>query len=121
MAYQIPLPIVPRMGAKRLFLKEWRKFKKLTLEKVADRLDVAAATVSRYESGKIKLSVEQLIQFADAIGCEPDDFFHDPGGRDYQAWRIIQGMKPSDQERALRILETLAGADPNKPKMAKSA
>lgn len=121
MAYQLPLPIVPRMGSKRLYLREWRDFKDVTQEKLAERLETSAATISRYEAGKINLSVEKLQQIADALGCAPDDFFHDPNGRDYQAWRIIQGMKPSDQERALRMLEAFTDQPPTKPKMAKSA
>lgn len=72
-------PIRIRSGRRRhLYLKEWRKHRKLTQEKLADRLETSAATVSRMEKRAREPNVGYLEALADALDCEPQDFYRPP-------------------------------------------
>jgi transcriptional regulator with XRE-family HTH domain len=93
---------------RKLFLKEWRKAKGLTQERLAARLETTAATISRIETGEINYTRESLESLAAALDIEPADLLRDPGAADYQLWRIITGLKPEAQARALRVIRALA-------------
>lgn len=53
-----------------IFLREWRDFRGLTQEVLAELAGTTHATVSRIESGKIKPSMRMLNQLASALGTE---------------------------------------------------
>ena len=59
--------------AKRVFIREWRKYRGLTLVQLAERVGVSQPTVSRIERGEQPYSQPILEAFADALGCEPSD------------------------------------------------
>lgn len=51
-------------------LRNQRQLKRLTLEKVAERMNVKSRnTISRIELGKKEITVEDLINYCDAVGC----------------------------------------------------
>lgn len=59
--------------ARRVFIREWRKYRGLTLVQLAERVGVSQPTVSRIERGEQPYSQPILEAFADALGCEPSD------------------------------------------------
>lgn len=58
--------------------KAWRRKKKLTQARLAERLEVDQATVSRYERGEIDMTIPVVNAWADALGIEPEDFWRHP-------------------------------------------
>jgi transcriptional regulator with XRE-family HTH domain len=60
-------------------IREYRKRARLTLEDVAEQLDLSISQISRLERGTSDLTGERLIQFAKLYGCRPADFID--GGR----------------------------------------
>ncbi|MGW0705767.1 helix-turn-helix domain-containing protein [Streptomyces sp. NPDC002643] len=58
-----------RVGAQ---LRQWRTAEGLTLQEVADRLEVSLATASRWETGRTKLSLDTYSRLADLYGVEDD-------------------------------------------------
>ncbi|MEW1832418.1 helix-turn-helix transcriptional regulator [Streptomyces sp. NPDC088196] len=54
-----------RVGAQ---LRQWRTGEGLTLQEVADRLEVSLATASRWETGSTKLSLDTYSRLADLYG-----------------------------------------------------
>lgn len=99
------------MKMAHIHLREWRKLRGLTQERLAGRLDTTAATISRWENEKAPWSAADLRGIAAALQCEPEDLFRNPHKPEGRAWRIIRGMKPDQQERAARILEALISED----------
>ena len=57
----------------RHFIREWRKFRGLTQEQLASRLEVDRTTISKIESGKQEYSQGFLEATAYALRCEPAD------------------------------------------------
>jgi transcriptional regulator with XRE-family HTH domain len=58
---------------RRIFLREWRQYRRLTQQQLADRLDTTKGTISRIETGERDYTGGFLEVAADALQCEPAD------------------------------------------------
>lgn len=56
---------------RRTFIAEWREFRKLSQERLAELLDTTKATISRIENRKIGYSQDFLEACADMLGTHP--------------------------------------------------
>lgn len=59
----------------RLYLKEWREFRQLTQEQLADRIGISRVMVSKIERGLNPYHQAFLEAAAAALMCEPADFW----------------------------------------------
>lgn len=92
------------------FLKEWRKLRGLSQERLAGRIDTSVGLISQWETGVTKLTEDKLVELAKALQCEPGDILsRDPNSADYQLWRIIVALPADEKERTLRVVEALTG------------
>lgn len=78
MALIKPLRHHPRMPEPKAekpqnFIRQWRKYRKLTQEQLAAAVDVATASISQLETGKQGFSDSMLYALADALGCSAGD------------------------------------------------
>lgn len=95
------------------YLRAWRKFRKLTGEEVAERLDIDRTTISRIERGLYPYNQDFLEKAATLYGCEPEDLLMidplkpDPPKLVYDRLRAVD---PVMQRRALDVLEALLKA-----------
>lgn len=102
-----PSDMAKKGKKRRTFLKEWRKFRGLTQEQLAERLELTQATVARIERGDISYTQPVLEAMADALRCEPADLImRDPGQP--SIWSIWDNIPKEQQPQAARILETFA-------------
>lgn len=62
-----------------LFLKEHRKAKRVTAEAMAGRLGIERESVHRLERVPERLSYEKQVEYAEALGIEPEDLRYPPG------------------------------------------
>lgn len=69
MAHRIGTPLRRR----RHFIREWREFRDLTQEHLAEMLDTTKASISRIESLKQGYTQDFLEACADALGVHPGD------------------------------------------------
>lgn len=95
---------------RRTYFKEWRKFRGLTQEQLAERLELTQATVARIERGDIAYTQPVLEAMAEALGCSPADLIvrdpSDPSG----IWSIWDQIPVPDREQAAKVLETFKKA-----------
>lgn len=56
---------------RRHFIKEWREFRELTQEELAEKIDTTKTAISRIESFKQGYTQESLEAIADALGTHP--------------------------------------------------
>jgi transcriptional regulator with XRE-family HTH domain len=98
--------IGPKVPRQRPYLKEWRKFRTLTQEELAERLDTTKASISRYETGARDLPGGFLGAFAEAVQCTEADLYRLP-----QAESSLDDMLRNAPERirqqAREIIQTL--------------
>lgn len=92
---------------RRTFIKEWRKFRHLTQEQLAERVDMSHGNVSLIERGLQNYTQETLEAFADALRCEPADLLmRDP--TDPEAiWSLWDKAKPGERKMIVDIAKTV--------------
>ena len=95
----------------RTYIREWRKARNLTQERLGDRIEKDASIISRLERGEIPYSQEWLEALAVALNCEPGDLLKPPPGpEEIEAHDILRAIPPAKRPDALRILRALATA-----------
>lgn len=93
------------------FLREWRKAKGMTLERVAEVLDVTPGALSQIERGQIQYTQGTLEGLAFVYGCEPGDLLIRNPTDPEAPWSIWEALKPAQRKQALRILKAMAGEE----------
>lgn len=92
---------------RRHFIGEWRRYRDLTQEQLADRLETTKQTVSRIENGVQPYGQDFLEACADALGCEPADLIMRNPEEPEGLWSIWQGIAPSQRDLALAVLRAV--------------
>jgi transcriptional regulator with XRE-family HTH domain len=103
----------PQHDRSRTYLAEWRRFRKLNQEDIADRTEVDRTTVGRIERGEIPYNQDFLERFATSVGCDPTDLLNinplepDPS---VLLFSRLRTAPRAVQERALAVLDALLKA-----------
>jgi transcriptional regulator with XRE-family HTH domain len=93
------------------FIREWRQFRGYTQERLANLVDMSVSSISQLERGQQGYTEESLAKLAEALGCEPADLLsRDPNKPADYLWRIVNGMGPTDQAQAIRLIKALTDA-----------
>lgn len=72
---------ITRIGSRhpsQLFLREWLVKRGLEQKQVAERMEIEPGTVSKLLNGRMKLNIEYLASFADALDLSVADLFRHP-------------------------------------------
>jgi transcriptional regulator with XRE-family HTH domain len=86
------------------FIRAWRKFRGLTQDELAEKLDLTQATIARIERGDISYTQPVLEALADALHCEPADLImRDPGKPN--PWSLLEGVPDVDKPKIMQIIE----------------
>jgi transcriptional regulator with XRE-family HTH domain len=59
----------------RHYVKQWRKKRDLTQERLAERVDRSRGLISQIETGETELTEEMIYALADALRADPGDLF----------------------------------------------
>ena len=86
------------------FIKEWRAYRGLTQEQVADRVGTSKVSISRIESGDQPYSEESLHAIAEALSCSVADLV----SRDPNALPMIS-MQGLPEDDAIKVREYIRG------------
>ena len=78
----------------------------MTLEELAEGLDVSYQQVQRYESGKNVLSVDKLQLIAEFLDVPVDYFFK--GGSESGSRKSVKGLSP-EEARFLKLFRKMDG------------
>lgn len=95
---------------RRHFIKEWRKFRGLTQQQLADRVETVVSGISQLEGGKQGYSQAMLEALASALSCEPWDLLNvDPSkeGDVVDLTRLLKGATPEQKAEAIGYVKGL--------------
>lgn len=98
----------PTRQRRRHYIKEWREYRNLTQEQVADRIGVSATTFGRIENNQVPYNQDFLEEAANALMCEPWDLLNvNPNieGKVLDALDAFKRFDPKEQSEALDFLE----------------
>ena len=102
---------MPRVGNPknrlRHFIREWRQYRGLTQETLADRLETTKANISRIENLKQGYTQDFLEACAVALRTEATNLINrdqtDPEG----IWSLWDQAKPAERRQIVEIAKTL--------------
>ena len=103
----------PTHQRQQTYFREWRKFKKLSQEELAARLELDRSNISRIERGESPYDQDYLERFALAVGCDPEDVLSiNPTAPDAPRliYNRLKSATPEMQRRALDVLDALLKA-----------
>lgn len=106
------MKVAKPLGPQRvpLKLRQWRKYRGLNQEQLAERAGISQGMVSQLENNKTDYTGQLLNVLAYALQCEPGDLvMRDP--TDPEApWSIWDTLKPGEKRQAVEILQALKRA-----------
>lgn len=96
--------------ARPTYFKEWRKYRNLTLERLAERIDVTAGAISQLENNQVSYTQGMLEALADALQCEPADLLIRDPSKSEAMWSIYEQLDVTQKKQAIVILKALLDA-----------
>lgn len=89
------------------FLKQWRKHRGYTQDRLAEMTGLSAPYISQLERGTRQYTQELLELFAEHLRCSPPDLIirdpSDPEGM----WSMWDGLKPVERRQVIEIAKTI--------------
>lgn len=92
---------------RRHFLKEWRKYKGLTQDALAERIGTTKTRVSMKESGKEPYDQPYLEAAADALGTDPASLIMRDPTDSAGLWSIWEQAKPGQRKMIEEVAKTM--------------
>ena len=97
-------------------IKQVRKKRRLTQEKVAEQLGVSTVYYSRIERGSSKLSLVRLVQISEILGVEISEFisgskYKEENYLDRDMDNILSTCTPKKQKLIYNVAKIIAGID----------
>ena len=92
----------------RHFVKEWRKFRGLTQERLADRTPFTTGAISQLETGRTKYTQDMIEALAFALECEPGDLLSRDPMKEGEVVDLLSRLSDENKEAAIKILKALA-------------
>lgn len=110
--YSMAKKVVSRFKVRarqRTFFKQWRKYRRLTLEVAAERADMTAGNLSAMERGAQGYTQAGLEALAEAYGCDPGQLLTVDPTQGEGIWSIWEVAKPADRQKITDIARTIVG------------
>lgn len=96
----------PKPQRPKYFFKEWRKYRGLTQEQLAERIGTSTPSISQLETGKQGFTDKTLEAFAQALNCTPADLLMRNPTDPEAPWSIWETLEPAQREQTLRFLNS---------------
>jgi DNA-binding Xre family transcriptional regulator len=88
---------------RRIYLREWRKFRGLTQEELAERVGWSVGNVSQLETGQQGYSDEGLAMLAEELNCTPGQILDVDPTDDKAIWSLWERAKPAQRQTILEV------------------
>ena len=94
------------MNKKPHYVKEWRKHRNLSQDRLASRIERGQSWLSQLERFDIDYTQETLEALSNALSCTPADLImRDPAKEDF-IWSIWDKVPETERPRVIEIIET---------------
>lgn len=100
----------PQRERLRTFLREWRLFRDMNQDDVAEKLEIDRSTISRIERAESPYDQDILERFALVYGCDPEDLLSiDPTRPDPPRliYSKLRAATPAQQQMALDLIDAM--------------
>jgi transcriptional regulator with XRE-family HTH domain len=95
---------------RRTFIREWRKHRGLTLERLAERVRMTPSALSMLERGQRGYSQESLEALAEALMTDPASLLMRNPEENDAIWSIWDNASPGEKRQITEIAKALRRA-----------
>jgi len=93
----------------RHFVRQWRKYRHLTQEQLAERIGSTHGAISQLETGRTSYTQGMLEALADALMCEPADLLMRDPSQDQMIWSLWDKLGEAEKRQAVRLIQAISG------------
>lgn len=95
----------PTPNYHKSYIKQWRLFRQMTQEQLADAAELSLSQLNKVENGTAGFSPKSLYAIAYALGCSPGDLFsiNPANDADLVIWDLIRTLSDNDKRQLARI------------------
>jgi transcriptional regulator with XRE-family HTH domain len=98
---------IPKPQQPRHFIREWRKYRGLTQERLAERIGLTGGAISQLETGQTHYTQSTLEALAEALNCEPGDLLSRDPALEGQIVDLLRLIRQKDQAMVTTVLRAL--------------
>lgn len=102
----------------KTFIREWRKYRGLSLRRLADRLEITGpndsishASLGRIETGDQPYSQPILEALSAALNCSVTDLLSVDPFKEGEVVDLMRLINDKNRAQAIRVLQALTGTD----------
>jgi transcriptional regulator with XRE-family HTH domain len=96
----------------RHYIKEWRKFRGLTQERLAERTPFTHGAISQVETGRTSYTQEMLEALAVALDCAPGDLLNVNPLKEGEVVDLMRLLNQTgNRDMAIRVLKSMTGTE----------
>lgn len=103
--------LVASMANQKHYVREWRKFRGLTQERLAERTPYSHGAISQLETGRVKYTQDMLEALALAMNCSPGDLLNVNPLKQGEVVDLMRLINDKNRDQAIRVLKALTGTD----------
>lgn len=96
--------LIPKTAPLRHYVREWRKYRGLTQERLAERTPFSTGAISQLETGRTKYTQDMLEALAEALQCTPADLLMRDPSRNGAVWSIEDQLKTASPQKRTEVL-----------------
>ncbi len=100
-------PMAKKPTLRRTFIREWRKNRGLTLEQLAERIDLTPSHLSMLERGQRGYAQETLEAIAHALQTDAGSLLMRNPEEDGAIWSIWERALPGERQMIVDIAKTV--------------
>jgi transcriptional regulator with XRE-family HTH domain len=97
----------PKRPRRRTFIKQWREYRELTQDQLAERLETSKASISRIESGQQAYTQDFLEACAEALRTDPASLLMRDPTDDEAVWSLWDKAKIGERQMIENIVRSV--------------
>jgi len=99
--------LIPKDGHPRHYVREWRKFRGLTQERLAERIPYTTGAISQLETGRVAYTQPIIEALAEALQCEPGDLLSRNPEKEGEVISLFDGLDERQKALAIDMLTSI--------------
>jgi transcriptional regulator with XRE-family HTH domain len=97
----------PKRARRRTFIKQWREYRELTQDQLAERLETSKASISRIESGQQAYTQDFLEACAEALRTDPASLLMRDPTDEEAVWSLWDKAKVGERQMIESIVRSV--------------